>query len=132
MVRQLVDGAPQVLNSWKEIATFLDRGVRTVQRWERELNLPVHRIGQGKRAPVFANISELRFWMSTSGYNRQDAVAPATKSTSSSRSTAIENSRRLMITARELTQQLADSSVRQRRQAERLQARIIEIRSRMK
>jgi hypothetical protein len=30
-----------VLTSWKEIARYLDKGVRTVQRWEREFGLPV-------------------------------------------------------------------------------------------
>ncbi len=30
-----------VLNSWKEIACYLGRGVRTVQRYERDLGLPV-------------------------------------------------------------------------------------------
>lgn len=131
-MRQAADGSPQVLNSWKEIAAFLGRGVRTVQRWERELKLPVHRIGQGKRAPVFANTSEVKFWMSTSGYNREEDVTPAPKSTAPSRNRAIENSRRLLTMASKLSQQLADNSVRQRRQAEQLQARILEIRSRMK
>ena len=31
------------LDSWKEIAAYLNRGVRTVRRWEREEGLPVHR-----------------------------------------------------------------------------------------
>src|SRR5215469_9422415 len=53
------------LNSWKEIAQYLDRGVRTIQRWEHVLALPVHRIGKGKRSPVFANPSELNVWLST-------------------------------------------------------------------
>jgi phage terminase Nu1 subunit (DNA packaging protein) len=52
-----------ILNSWKEIASFLDRGVRTVQRWERELQLPVHRIGKGNRSPVFAFTSEIKLWL---------------------------------------------------------------------
>lgn len=52
-----------VLNSWKEIASFLNRGVRTVQRWERELQLPVHRIGKGNRSPVFAYTSEVKLWL---------------------------------------------------------------------
>jgi hypothetical protein len=132
MMRQAADGGAEILNSWKEIAAFLDRGVRTVQRWERELQLPVHRIGKGNRAPVFANVAELRFWMSTSGYNRQEAVMPAPKSSPPSRNKAIENSRRLMTVANKLSHQLAENSVRQRRQAEQLQARILEMRSRMK
>ncbi len=52
-----------ILNSWKEIATFLHRGVRTVQRWERELELPVHRIGNGNRSPVFAFTAEIQLWL---------------------------------------------------------------------
>lgn len=42
---------------------YLGRGVRTVQRWEEELQLPVHRIGTGRRSPVFAFEHELRFWL---------------------------------------------------------------------
>ncbi len=34
---------PERLNSWKEIAAYLDTSVRTVQRWERAERLPVHR-----------------------------------------------------------------------------------------
>lgn len=52
-----------LLNSWKEIATFLDRGVRTVQRWERDHQLPVHRIGNSPRAAVFALQEELLLWL---------------------------------------------------------------------
>ena len=37
------DGAGGRLDSWKEIAAYLRRSVRTVQRWEREEGLPVHR-----------------------------------------------------------------------------------------
>ena len=36
-------GKKRFLNTWKEIATYMGRGVRTVQRWERELGLPVRR-----------------------------------------------------------------------------------------
>src|SRR5437899_10933756 len=68
-MRQTAVTGPLMLNSWKEIASFLDRGVRTVQRWERELQLPVHRIGKGKRSPVYALVPELKFWIATSGLN---------------------------------------------------------------
>ena len=39
------------LDSWKEIAAYLGRGIRTVQRWEREEGLPVHRIAHENAAP---------------------------------------------------------------------------------
>ena len=37
---------PDLLNSWKEIAAYMGRGVRTLQRWERDLALPVRRLGK--------------------------------------------------------------------------------------
>ena len=43
------------LDSWKEIASFLRRGIRTVQRWEREEGLPVHRLTARKRGSVYAD-----------------------------------------------------------------------------
>jgi hypothetical protein len=52
-----------VLNSWKEIATYLGRGVRTVQRWEAELNLPVHRPRGKTRSAVVAFRQELDAWL---------------------------------------------------------------------
>lgn len=51
-----------ILQSWKEIASELDRGVRTVQRWEQSLGLPIHRLGKGARCPVFAFQDELHLW----------------------------------------------------------------------
>ncbi|HKW02608.1 MAG TPA: hypothetical protein VJN96_22470 [Vicinamibacterales bacterium] len=50
------------LDSWKEIASYLDRGIRTVQRWEREEGLPVHRLAHAKRGSVYADRAELAAW----------------------------------------------------------------------
>lgn len=55
--------APLVLNSWKDIADYLKCGVRTAQRWERDLDLPVCRPRPGKRGPVCAFPNEVRLWM---------------------------------------------------------------------
>jgi len=52
-----------ILQGWKEIATELDRSLRTVQRWERTLGLPVHRLGSGSSSPVFAFKDELQSWL---------------------------------------------------------------------
>jgi len=49
----------EVLNSWKEIAAYVGRGVRTVQRWERELGFPV-RHPLGSRRTVMALREENR------------------------------------------------------------------------
>src|SRR5947209_11829521 len=48
-----------LLNSWKEIAAYLNRGVRTVQRWEVELSLPVRRPRARNRSAVIDLRSEL-------------------------------------------------------------------------
>jgi hypothetical protein len=52
-----------VLNSWKEIAAYLNRGVRTVQRWERDLGLPVRRPRGHDRSAVIAIPEELDQWL---------------------------------------------------------------------
>lgn len=53
------------LNSWKEIADYLDRDVRTVSRWEKEKGLPVHRVPGGKRQAIFAYTEEINRWLSS-------------------------------------------------------------------
>jgi Tol biopolymer transport system component len=50
------------LDSWKEIAAYLGRGIRTVQRWEREEGLPVHRLVHEKRGSIYARRQELAAW----------------------------------------------------------------------
>jgi Tol biopolymer transport system component len=53
------------LDSWKEIARYLNRDVRTVQRWEETGGLPVYRRAKGrlKGSPVYAYKSELDAWL---------------------------------------------------------------------
>jgi TolB-like protein len=50
------------LESWKEIAAYLRRDVRTVQRWERTDGLPVHRHKRAHRPIPYAYKSELDAW----------------------------------------------------------------------
>lgn len=58
---------PGRLDSWKEIAAYLRRGARTVQRWEREEGLPVHRLPHEKLGSVYAFKSELDAWFTRRG-----------------------------------------------------------------
>ena len=51
------------LDSWKEIAAYLDRDVRTVIRWEKKEGLPVHRHTHHKQATVYAARSEIDTWL---------------------------------------------------------------------
>ena len=53
------------LDSWKEIASYLKRGVRTVRRWEREEGLPVHRQLHRVQGSVYAYKSEIESWRQT-------------------------------------------------------------------
>src|SRR5713226_3455076 len=60
------------LVSWKEIASYLGREVRTVQRWEGTEGLPVHRHEHQKKSTVYAFTSELDEWFK----NRQPVDDP--------------------------------------------------------
>lgn len=51
-----------ILNGWKEIASYLGRGVRTVQRWE-QFGLPVRRPKGSDRSAVLALSEELDAWI---------------------------------------------------------------------
>jgi hypothetical protein len=51
-----------ILESWKEISRYLHRDVRTCQRWERELGLPVQRLDDSPKARVFAYKEDIDRW----------------------------------------------------------------------
>lgn len=50
------------LDSWKEIASYLNRSEKTVRRWEEKEGLPVHRLLHEKRGSVYAYSDELDTW----------------------------------------------------------------------
>lgn len=62
----------ELLNSWKEIAAYMNRGVRTVQRWESELGLPVRRPRGRERSAVVAVKSELDTWVKACPLNSEE------------------------------------------------------------
>ncbi len=53
------------LDSWKEIAAYLRRDVRTVQRWEKKEGLPVYRHLHDKLGSIYAYRNELAEWFTT-------------------------------------------------------------------
>ena len=55
----------QILDSWKEIAAYLNRSIRTCHRFEQELGLPVHRLDDSPKARVYAYKNELDTWLET-------------------------------------------------------------------
>jgi tetratricopeptide (TPR) repeat protein len=55
-------GTADRLDSWKDIAGYLQRDVSTVQRWEKREAMPVHRHLHDKLGSVYAFRSELDVW----------------------------------------------------------------------
>ena len=51
------------LSSWKEIADYLKIRVRTAQRWEKDLDLPVRRVSGSPGTYVYAYKEELDRWL---------------------------------------------------------------------
>ena len=90
-----------VLSSWKDIAKYLGKGVRTVQRWERHLGLPVRRpIGAAQKSAVMLYRGDVDAWLATrfSARTLEKDGAQSNQSSRSARSTLREGIR----TAREL------------------------------
>jgi TolB-like protein len=56
------DARGERLESWKKIAAYLRRDVRTVQRWEEANGLPVHRHQRAQRPIPYAYTKELDAW----------------------------------------------------------------------
>jgi tetratricopeptide (TPR) repeat protein len=74
------------LRSWKEIAVFFGKDVRTVKRWEAR-GLPVQRVPGGSRTSVFADTLALEHWIS--GNARNDAPPAVAQTPGRSRRLAL-------------------------------------------
>jgi Tol biopolymer transport system component len=69
------------LDSWKEIAAYLNRDVTTVQRWEKREGMPVHRHLHERIGSVSASRAELDAWargrnLQSGDTNGNHAIAP--------------------------------------------------------
>jgi hypothetical protein len=69
----------QILNGWKEISNYIERGVRTAQRWEALLGMPVYRPAMKDRSAVVAFSDELDSWISRTTPDTRDANSKANK-----------------------------------------------------
>ncbi len=96
-----------ILNSWKEIAIYLNRGVRTVQRWEAELGMPVRRPRGRGRSAVIAVRTELDQWIKSCPLD--DGVEPKSKDTASSLSPLVAQLRTSTLQLHQLRSQIIDS-----------------------
>ncbi len=98
-----MEARSSVLGSWKEIAAYLGKGVRTVQRWESELGLPVRRpIAHNKRI-VIAMPAELDAWVSRQLPQRHESTPYISE---------LERMHRLLKTMRSETQALVSTAER--------------------
>ncbi len=61
MIASPADASRDQLTGWKEIASYLGKSVRTVQRWEQRYELPVHRV-PGSADVVLASKEEIERW----------------------------------------------------------------------
>ncbi len=66
-------GRGKFLSSWKEIAAYLGKSVRTVQRMEVELGLPIRRPKGHPRTSVIAIPTELDAWLKSFSPSRGSA-----------------------------------------------------------
>src|ERR1035437_802074 len=64
------------LESWKEIAAYLQRDVSTVRRWEKLEGLPVRRHEHRTRSSVYAIPAELDAWRAARQPEPEVAPAP--------------------------------------------------------
>ena len=77
------EDGPEILSGWKNIATFLGKGVRTVQRYERLLGLPIRRPAAKPKGSVLATKRELEAWIAASPIREVFSLPAAGRTTPS-------------------------------------------------
>jgi Tol biopolymer transport system component len=73
----------KTLDSWKQIAAYLNRDVRTVRRWEKDRGLPVRRL-PGTRPGVYALATEIDDWLKCGASRRAGKETAAQSAPASS------------------------------------------------
>jgi len=94
----------RVLGSWKEIAAYLGKGVRTVQRWEHEFGLPVMRPQKAHKGHVLSSTDKLDRWLVTKWTQLPSGKEPSPNAESAN--AVIRDFRRLRQANRELIHDL--------------------------
>lgn len=70
-----------IFTSWKEIANYFGKGVRTVQRWEQQMGLPILRPNDEDNK-VVAYVGDLDDWLAKKWSRRKAGQAPVNLETS--------------------------------------------------
>jgi hypothetical protein len=120
----------KILNGWKEISNHIERGVRTAQRWEVFLGMPVHRPAQKNRSAVVAFTDELDGWISRALLGMPDADCDVGKESlirlHDNMSSLARHTSELESQTKALQEQLRQSlAIHHRRMASRLRVRSI-------
>lgn len=90
---------PTVLTCWKDIANYLGKGVRTVQRWEQEFGLPVRRPkGVTHKSAVVAYARDLDAWLDSRWSQRNGHHSAHTTGAGSSLDDLIRTAKELRTT----------------------------------
>jgi putative lumazine-binding protein len=79
----------ETLESWKQIAAYLNRSERTVRRWESCEGLPVRRHGHQKQDTVFARVDEIDRWIARRTRNGSGTAAASSESNGSAAAAAL-------------------------------------------
>jgi hypothetical protein len=101
----------ELLTSWKEIANYLGKGVRTVQRWEQQFGLPVRRPNEKAKGIVHATRDELDHWLAGHWSKRHVDEARASRSEAPI-SEAVQATIRRSVELRDTNRRLMDEFAR--------------------
>lgn len=114
----------EILSGWKEVANYLGKGVRTVQRYERLFGLPVRRPANKPWGSVVATKGELDAWVAASPIREGlQLLQPETASSSETWTDIRESAARMKV----LAQQMADLRAELKGSVELLRASIREV-----
>lgn len=115
-----------VLTSWKDIARYMGKGVRTVQRWEMDFGLPVRRPQGSNKKAVLARPHDLDAWVALRCSSRVQIQAQANAALNSKLGeltmlhAQIQTSRQLRERNHELLEEMKS-------QLEELRSRVLEL-----
>jgi len=97
-----------VLSGWKDIASYLGRGVRTVQRYERDCGLPIRRLSGSRQGSVVATRDDLDMWVKLRPISRMTQGTQIDLSSALKKS--LQEQARLCAQMRTLRKELAETT----------------------
>jgi CheY-like chemotaxis protein len=103
-----------ILTGWKSIARHLQCGVRSAQRWEMDLGLPIKRPAGGERHLVFAFSEELDDWV---GRNPSPELVPDDGNLAGRQVELRDQLKQLRVRQKQLIAQLRESTTAAKKRA---------------